>query len=359
MVSEAGARAADCGSVNHFFKAARYGSSVSERMRSIDLLRAIAACSVVLFHSSDSFYLGAAGVDLFFVISGLVIARVSIGRSAPEFLVDRASRIFPLYWLAMLPWIAAAAARGTLNIVDLAADLLLLPRLFFDIQPLLILSWTLTFELLFYGCAAACIRLGSWTQPVMLMLGLMIVAGITGSPILKWVGNPIILEFLMGAAIYRAPKTAWMGSVAIVCGVILFALSPPNSGDVLDFQEASSRVLTWGIPSALIVYGLVTMEHRLKGPVVDRLCWLGVASYSIYLFHPFAIALVLDPWWARLLLGVGTGVLAWALAERQLETARRRWRRVRRSSGWEAASSVSESSGCDGTADQPRILPSP
>src|SRR5438128_2745859 len=48
---------------------------------------------------------GAAGVDLFFVISGFIMAQVSLGRTAGQFLGDRLWRIYPLWWVAVLPWL--------------------------------------------------------------------------------------------------------------------------------------------------------------------------------------------------------------------------------------------------------------
>lgn len=303
---------------------------MSGRLRSIDMLRAIAACAVVLRHSYDGFYLGAAGVDLFFVISGFVIASVSAGRSASEFLVDRASRIFPLYWIALLCWGILSYASVSLDLTQLPIDVLLLPMLFADAQPLLFLSWTLAFELLFYCCAAASIKLNSAKPMVVTFLVAMLASAATGWDQLKWVGSPVILEFLMGVLIYRAPKLARLGLPALLVGAALLLTSPSIERSALEFSTAFTRAAMWGVPSALVVYGLVVLEHRLTSPIFDRLCWLGVASYSIYLFHPLAIVLVPDPWWARFVFGVGTGAVAWLLFERNLERMRRSWRHRRR-----------------------------
>ena len=83
---------------------------------SIQALRAIAAFMVLAFHLSNlaeiaprlqttNFVLGAAGVDLFFVISGFVMV-YSCERlfnrpgASAQFVVQRLVRIVPLYWLA-------------------------------------------------------------------------------------------------------------------------------------------------------------------------------------------------------------------------------------------------------------------
>ena len=74
------------------------------KLRSLQVLRAVAAVAVVSVHAQLG-ERGTAGVDLFFVISGFIIGRVMIGRSAWEFARDRIWRIYPIYWVALLPWL--------------------------------------------------------------------------------------------------------------------------------------------------------------------------------------------------------------------------------------------------------------
>jgi peptidoglycan/LPS O-acetylase OafA/YrhL len=72
-----------------------------QKLRSVQALRAIAACAVVVLHAvpdarapvGGAGY-GAAGVDLFFVISGFIMANVSKGRTGSEFVRDRLWRIY-------------------------------------------------------------------------------------------------------------------------------------------------------------------------------------------------------------------------------------------------------------------------
>ena len=75
------------------------------RLRSIQVLRGIAAMAVVAHHAFDGPRLGAAGVDLFFVISGFIMATCTGARSPGQFLADRAWRIYPLWLIAVAPWI--------------------------------------------------------------------------------------------------------------------------------------------------------------------------------------------------------------------------------------------------------------
>lgn len=88
----------------------------------LDALRGVAAVVVVTRHAPAFFGVGlfpnsALGVDLFFVMSGFVIAhaydeRIARGMTALEFFRIRAIRLYPLYILGTL--IGAAVAAATL-----------------------------------------------------------------------------------------------------------------------------------------------------------------------------------------------------------------------------------------------------
>ena len=102
----------------------------SAQLKSIQVLRAVAALGVLTLHVANekgmlfgggpgpfqNFLLGAAGVDLFFVISGFVMVYSSeslFGRAeAPKiFFLRRLARIAPLYWavtVAIILYIYAA-----------------------------------------------------------------------------------------------------------------------------------------------------------------------------------------------------------------------------------------------------------
>src|SRR5829696_218289 len=91
------------------------GSGRAAVIQSIQALRAIAALAVVAMHIPEdlaargygdlpSFIRGAFGVDLFFVISGFIMVYASrhlFGRerAGTEFMLRRAARIVPTYWL--------------------------------------------------------------------------------------------------------------------------------------------------------------------------------------------------------------------------------------------------------------------
>jgi peptidoglycan/LPS O-acetylase OafA/YrhL len=90
---------------------------------SIQYLRALAALSVAVFHAFQwarlDFYIGAAGVDIFFVISGFIMWRTTEGTDVRplEFLRRRAVRIAP----SLPPHASAPPGRRWLHLQDVSA----------------------------------------------------------------------------------------------------------------------------------------------------------------------------------------------------------------------------------------------
>src|ERR1043165_8588900 len=82
----------------------------SKRFHSLDGLRGVCALSVVLFHAADLFHYGPLmphgflAVDMFFILSGFVIAfryedALNRGLHLRAFLEARGRRLLPVYWL--------------------------------------------------------------------------------------------------------------------------------------------------------------------------------------------------------------------------------------------------------------------
>ena len=166
--------------------------------RGIQALRGFAAALVVVLHATGQpfgmeaskpwvWMRGHAGVDIFFVISGFVMAISATGQGRPtagEFLRRRILRIVPLYWiftLVMLAKILAVKVHPGLgrDVVHLQTPIgYVLASLFFipyrnsqgDIAPVLAVGWTLSFEMLFYLLFALALkwkvepRYGCWLQ---------------------------------------------------------------------------------------------------------------------------------------------------------------------------------------------------
>jgi exopolysaccharide production protein ExoZ len=299
-----------------------------QRLRSVQVLRAIAACAVVFLHAFSDVRgpignagFGAAGVDLFFVISGFIMANVSQGRTAGQFLRDRLWRIYPLWWVAVLPWLLFLP-RGPAFV---ASSLTLWPIYGGSYcVPVLMVGWTLSFELLFYGG----MTLGLATRSaVPLALYALCLAGAltTPSALLHFIGSPMALEFLFGVMVARLPRRAALG-LLIPIGIAILATTAPATGLIavaLDPPSAVWRGASWGVPAAMILWGALSLEPLFEHRLFDLPVKIGDASYSIYLFHPL-IAYGFDlSWPARLALAVGLGWTMHLLVERRLMALRR------------------------------------
>ena len=122
----------------------------------IDLVRFACAVSVAAFHLTWmtagiawTLPFGWVGVEVFFVISGLVIANSAHGATARQFMVGRFLRIYPAAWCAaavsypLFLW--GGYAKNTTGLIQLYYSMILLPGPF-----LATAYWTLPIELAFY-----------------------------------------------------------------------------------------------------------------------------------------------------------------------------------------------------------------
>lgn len=294
------------------------------KLRSIQVLRGVAAMAVVAHHAfAGDTRLGAAGVDLFFVISGFIMATCSGGRTARQFLADRAWRIYPLWLIAVVPWLVMEPTTP----LGIVRSLTLWPVYGHHyVVPALGVGWTLSFELLFYiGFALA---LASRASVPLMIFGLCLILGLTTNNLLFWfVGSPLTFEFLMGVAIARLPTRETFGAAAAALGLILFAVAPATYFDQSFGGGALLRVICWGLPAAMLVYGVRALEPRLSGRVFDLPVLVGNASYSIYLFHQLVFKQVDGV--AGFVLSAAAGIAIYLMVERPITRARPQWSRPR------------------------------
>jgi peptidoglycan/LPS O-acetylase OafA/YrhL len=247
---------------------------------------------------------GTRGVDIFFVISGFVmvysgknLTRLSDGWKT--FAKRRIIRIVPLYWLlttlkiCLMGLAAGLALHAKLSLWTATASYLFLPARNLDgkIEPLLAVGWTLNFEMLFYLIFTLALYLRSNIyQFVGIVLGLLSVGSLlrhpSSSPAMFYL-NAIVLEFFFGMLIarycmrgvYIPEKLAFC---LFCCGFFLLLLPA--------FESTLPKVLISGIPAALMIWSATSLE-RFHAFIPKTVLYLGEASYSIYLVHPFVCPL--------------------------------------------------------------------
>ena len=285
--------------------------SQPERTAPIEALRAVAALAVAAFHFQldlaralpqthlPDLIRGAAGVDVFFVISGFVIARSAAAATpdhgAGHFAARRLIRIVPLYWSVTLLYLVLAAMlpdRGntfTLPMVLASFAFIPYPRADGFMQPVIGQGWSLNYEMLFYAIYAVAIamsrRHASWIAIGALVLVTALGALPTASPLVEFWTSSIMLEFAAGIVLAELYARGWrlsrrlaLAGVAAAVAFFLFAPIPPT-------EFNAGRVLWLGLPSLLLVASLALTDRPLI-PVWRWVILLGAASYAMYLLMP-------------------------------------------------------------------------
>jgi peptidoglycan/LPS O-acetylase OafA/YrhL len=294
-----------------------------DNLASIQCLRALAALAVLIFHegSIEKQYStgynfipdwGQYGVDLFFVISGFIMTYISMDnfgnvRAGLFFLLKRALRIYPVYWqFSLLVLLMLYAKPGWVDPVfvtknsDIVRSFLLLPQTQF---PLMLVGWTLLFEMYFYLVFCVAFILPKQYVPVAFRLWAVAVFGIVCChTYLHIIGSlpvpapdatpmnisPLLLEFMLGCGVAWGVRQGRLVNPVCCLGIaLLWYVLAFNLLHVQDFGSDSSafRVSACAVPSALIVYAFISAE-RLQSFLFPRwLCRIGDASYSIYLSH--------------------------------------------------------------------------
>ncbi|MDB5853310.1 MAG: Exopolysaccharide production protein ExoZ [Herminiimonas sp.] len=272
-------------------------------LNSLQMVRALAAISVIYFHVGTQISFGSFGVDIFFVLSGYVIAMVLSDKekTTTSFTKDRLTRIVPLYWTLSIFVFAVAYLKPHLFNSTTANASNLLKSMFFvpyykengQLFPILYVGWTLNYEMLFYAVVATCVTFSRkyW----MLASGIVIASLYTISCLLgpmmagtEFLANPKILEFIFGLLIWRVwqnkiefPK--YLGLLGIV--ISYFAMSYFEANNV-----PGPALLLFGVPSCcLIIFALSFEKHIKTGAVSRLLIHLGAASYATYLSHPYIV----------------------------------------------------------------------
>ena len=298
------------------------GKSSTQIIYNVQALRALAAVGVLLDHLPDMLIrlgpasliltAGRSGVDIFFVISGFVMSLICHqGKITPrQFLIDRWSRVAPLYWLATLLVFALAALAPRLmqatvaSPVDFLDSLLFIPTTKSDgtIRPMLFVGWTINYEMFFYTLFAIAKRITSTVRVaediVIITLSALVASGAVytfRNTALFFFSSPIVLEFALGILVARIyALKATLGQVRsfslLLGGLFWMAIEPllpviEGKG----FQESAQHSWSIGLAAAAILLGALSLEKRRLVVRNRFIHTLGASSYALYLIHPFVI----------------------------------------------------------------------
>ncbi|MCY7280199.1 MAG: acyltransferase [Sphingomonas bacterium] len=289
-----------------------------DKLLNLQILRFIAAFGVLASHAADLTLDGdswfwrfpwTAGVDIFFVISGMIMTIVSAGRfgeagAARHFLIRRIVRIAPIYWLFTALMIATVLLLpGQVRIsqsdpASIVTSLLFVPwpRGDGQIVPILAQGWTLNYEAFFYLAFALALLHHRGLALLAAAFALLAMAHAIVPPslvALRFWSDPIILEFIAGIGLAKL----WLSGVRLrpaaiallaAASLTLFAAAEPIGLD------RYGRCIANGIPAAILCSAfLFAAERRAPGPIRRILVAGGDASYALYLSHTFTINAVI------------------------------------------------------------------
>ncbi|GHV74495.1 exopolysaccharide production protein ExoZ [Spirochaetia bacterium] len=299
-------------------------SALSTQLNSIQLLRAIAALGVVYTHCVSEGGLnikntGGWGVDIFFIISGFIMAYIVLGNT-DHFFVKRLFRIVPLYFIATFLVIFVAIIFPQLVHSTVLTFSKAIKSLFFIPYedklklnyPILGQGWTLRFEMVFYIAMALSIVIMKNKKYISIVCSSILVLFI----VILNIFNPnifilsyyhtqgVFLEFIYGLALYYIyyyldAKINKIIKYKIVFSIFFAIISIMSImylilSDVIWIRFFDNRSIYYGIPAFILVLSFLLLEKQInkKNTIIKFGLLLGEASYAMYLFHYHIIAFI-------------------------------------------------------------------
>jgi len=294
-----------------------------KRLYHIDLLRFIAAISVVLYHYTfrghmadnlsdlkfgflaNLFKYGYLGVDLFFIISGFVIA-FSIEKSDfISFVKSRFIRLFPAYWICLFITsfiiIFLGNDRYHVNLVQFLANLTMLNG-FVKIENIDGVYWSLFLELKFYIIISLVLLNSKIKKNIYyIMIGWLLISYLhfvldfQSNIFFKAINYLFFFEyssyFISGVMFYKIFKygNSKKYSFAILFSFILSLLSINKHVAFLNdhYQVNFSIIIISIFISIFYILFYLISTHNLNILNKSFFLNLGVITYPLYLIHQY------------------------------------------------------------------------
>ena len=291
------------------------------RLYGLDALRFLTAVGVMVAHFGEWHYqdltpawrlLGALCVNIFFVISGLVIMRsVEAAPSNRKFLARRASRLYPAFIICFLfALMVKYVDHQTVSLLEILGNLTMLPRLL-RIPEVNSAYWTLSCEWSFYLMVAATFfvirRFPISVIIFWIITGLATRIGGATNPVVSILLNSNMAPLFAAGMVIHLVRSRDMRAATYALVVVVMVLAsiggtwggPPWPGLGL----SAAYLLLF----AVCVGPVIAASALRLPPRFSRLALVGgAASYPLYLIHVPVAALITPPLVA---LGFGSGAI--------------------------------------------------
>ncbi|WP_428943453.1 acyltransferase family protein [Pantoea sp. FN060301] len=307
---------------------------IEPTLLSVQYLRGIAAIMVVLYHFRANlngiyaqknlgdmlFGRGGVGVDLFFIVSGFIIAySTQKNLGGWDFIVKRIFRLYPIYLACML---AMALIPSTSLDVNYLKSLFFI-HLDYEGKPpvfgysTIFVAWTLTYEILFYTIffLSQIISHKYRSQITIAVIVLFVIilqyylnngqVSFWGSttveydgylqPILKLLSSPMMIDFSYGIAIYLLMSFSRgtihklndsLVRVFCISGAIYFTIC------LMTGYRTFSGPIGAGVSCAALFISILIYEVKFSIKNYKSIMLIGNLSYGIYLSHVLVIRFI-------------------------------------------------------------------
>ncbi|MCB1418767.1 MAG: acyltransferase [Notoacmeibacter sp.] len=287
------------------------------RIGTLDLLRLVSALAVLAFHYAWRGHMGETplldgapssaaawampgylGLNLFFIISGFVIAWSAEGRSLRQFFVSRVTRLYPGFVVCMTLTFVVLVAAGDPRLpatgVQWFANLAMVPQV--AGQPFMDgVYWTIVLEIVFYGWVALAIAAGLFARWKLMLVTVWLALAMLNEQVLgsggmrfaliteyaPWFAFGILVQHMTAHG--RSADAVMLAFAALVIGIT--HLTRMQEWMLLHYGAALPA--TGLVAAGLVMAGLFLLAVALRNHVATTPLVLaaGGITYPLYLLH--------------------------------------------------------------------------
>lgn len=245
--------------------------------------------------------IGNIGVDLFFVLSGYLIYGMLIRKKKAfgRYLVRRIQRIYPTFTVVFAIYLALSVIfpteskihDGPDRFVYVLQNFLLLPGIF-DIEAIITVAWSLSYEFFFYLLIPLLIsvlglRSWKWGMRVTLFLAASVILfsyfAVYGGHIrlLMFVSGIVLFEIIENKKVTNVPPVGLPAITLAIASVVLL--------------NAFNAIGWWKYAMLYCLFFIFCLDCFASAGLANRVFsyspmrWLGNMSYSYYLIHSLAL----------------------------------------------------------------------
>lgn len=289
------------------------------RFYEIDLLRFLAALSVVFYHYTYRGYseghfspvsyvelgrftkYGYLGVELFFIISGYVVLLSAQGKTVRQFFISRITRLYPAFWAACTLTFLVKRLAGFEPASNLHAGLgqyacnMSMLHEFVGVTAMDTAYWSLTVEITFYFLISLLIGYGLLHQVDWVLtawLGYSLLPGLAhaGTPFATLLFPAYAPYFAAGMLFYLLQQPhgrTWHRYALLLLSYGLALRSGASQADELSrlFQDSFSHTVVWGAITGFFGVFYLVAFRKIDLARFSWLAWWGSLTYPLYLIH--------------------------------------------------------------------------